>query len=37
VLGGQPKVFYEENADMNNDGQINITDVTLLVKATLGT
>ena len=36
VLGGQPKVFYEENADMNNDGQINITDVTLLVKATLG-
>ncbi|MBR6980848.1 MAG: BspA family leucine-rich repeat surface protein, partial [Prevotella sp.] len=37
VLGGQPKVFYEENADMNNDGQTNITDVTLLVKATLGT
>ena len=37
VLGGQPNIFYEENADMNDDGEINITDVTLLVKATLGT
>jgi len=36
VLGGQPKVFYKENADMNHDGQVNITDISTVVNITLG-
>ena len=36
VLGGQPQVFYKENADMNHDGQVNITDISTVVNITLG-
>ena len=36
-MGGNSIVFYEENADMNHDGQVNVTDISLIVETILGT
>lgn len=35
ILGDTPSGFLEEGADMNNDGSVNITDVTILVNMIL--
>jgi hypothetical protein len=32
ILGDTPEVFYEDAADMNEDGEINITDAVKLVE-----
>ncbi|MBR6979031.1 MAG: hypothetical protein IKH88_04265 [Prevotella sp.] len=36
ALGNIPSVFYVENADMNGDGIITITDVSIIVNIVLG-
>ena len=35
ILGDTPPVFIRKAADLNNDGTINITDVTALVELIL--